>query len=186
MRACWRRLSPPCMCALVYLGVCVCDVSQSLSDTFGERKCEWTRQGSVKFPPRASSFAPGDSEAKFWGQTERNWGLSSERTQAQQPSQSLLPAVLCIIIHSSRQPQTPSSHHLSCCCHSDFQSDLSLSCPPVKSTALMGKYRSVMGAGERFKSPAHTVYSAHMCYNKNFNCNSQISLGAVLGTKRQD
>lgn len=65
MSACWRGPLQLCICVFVYLGVC--DVSQSLSDTFGEEKCEWTQWGSVKFPPRASSFAASDSEQKFRG-----------------------------------------------------------------------------------------------------------------------
>lgn len=135
MRACWRGLSPRCIWEFVYLGAC--DVSHSPSDTFGEPKCEWGSAGQSKASSRASSFAPGDSEPKFRGR-QSDTGLSSERTQAQRPSRSLLPVVLCIIIHSSLQPQTPSSHHLSCCCHSDFESDLSFACPPVKHTASMG------------------------------------------------
>lgn len=144
MRSCWRRLSPPCMCAFVYLGVCVWCIPISVWH-FWRAKVWVDSVGQCKVSSQGFQLCSWWFRGKVSGQTEGYCGLSSEKTQAQQPSQSLLPAVLCIIIHSSLQPQTPSSHHLSCCCHSDFESDLSLSCPPVKSTALMGKYRSVMG-----------------------------------------
>lgn len=36
--------------------VCVWDVSD-----LGERKCDFRQWGSVRIPPRASRFAPGDS-----------------------------------------------------------------------------------------------------------------------------
>lgn len=139
MRACWRGLSPRCIWDFVYLGAC--DVSRSPLDTFGDPKCELGLGGGrVKIPPGSRGFRlrSRSFRAEVSGQTERYCGLSSERTRAQRPSRSLLPAVLCIIIHSSLQPQTPSSHHLSCCCHSDFESDLSFACPPVKCTASIG------------------------------------------------
>lgn len=133
MRACWRGPSQPSICVLC----CVHDVPQPfLSDTLGERKCEWSRPGGVKFPLRAPSFAPGDFGAEVCCGADRAvlWaGLEDGRGPA--ASQSPPPGVLCIIIHSGPRPQTPPSHHLSCCCHSDFYRDLSLSRLPEKSTA---------------------------------------------------
>lgn len=162
MRACWRGLSRR-QSAWVFGGVCLCvrAASRSLSDTSGEPKCEGTQRVSVKFPPRVRSFAPGDAEWEFWGQTERYCGLSSQSTQGPAALLATLPAVLCIIIHRSPQPQTPSSHHLSCCCHSDFKSDLSLSCPPAKSTTLMGKVSHSDTGGNVFCSKEILGCHAH-------------------------
>ena len=156
--------------------MCVCDVSQSLCDTLVERKCEWSRRGSVKFPSEGfqlcfrrfrAGVSCGADRVMPWAE------LGDDRGPAAFPSPS--PAVLCIIIHSSPRPQTPPSHHLSCRCHSDFERDLSSSCPPVRSTALMGKCCSetrgkntfcfhAVAAG-RFKSLSHTVYFTRSCYN---------------------
>ena len=136
MIACWRGPSQPCLCVCM----CLCDVSQSLCDTLVERKCEWSRRGSVKFPSEGcqlcfrrfrAGVSCGADRVMPWAE------LGDDRGPAAFPSPS--PAVLCIIIHSSPRPQTPPSHHLSCRCHSDFERDLSSSCPPVRSTALMGK-----------------------------------------------
>lgn len=48
------------MCVYVFVYLRACDVSQSQSDTLEERKCESSRPGSVKFPPRVSSSGPGE------------------------------------------------------------------------------------------------------------------------------
>lgn len=117
MRPCWRGPSHPCMRLCTW----VCDVSQSLSDTRRGGKCDWSRPGGVKFPPRGSQLfswcfgaevSCGADRAMLWAQLGEDRGPAAFL--------SLLLAVLCIIIHSSLRPQTPPSHHLSCCCHSDF------------------------------------------------------------------
>lgn len=136
MRACWRGPSQPCMClctrvCMMYPDLCLIKKVwlelAGLCKVFSEgfQLCFWWFRAEVYC--RAY-------RAMLWDEFRENQGPAALL--------SMLLAALCIIIYLSLRPQTPPSHHLSCCCHSDLWRDLRLSYAPVKSAALMGKYCS--------------------------------------------